>query len=48
MECPIPSALELMRTRFSLPGRTEDGDAVFWLEKETMLEKDAQFHVLRP
>lgn len=29
-------------------GRTEDGDAVFWLEKETMLEKDAQFHVLRP
>ena len=29
-------------------GRTEDGDAVFWLEKETMLEKDAQFHVLQP
>ena len=29
-------------------GRTEDGDAIFWLEKETMLEKDAQFHVLQP
>ena len=29
-------------------GRAEDGDAVFWLEKETMLEKDAQFHVLQP
>ena len=29
-------------------GRTEDGDAVFWLEKETMLEKDVQFHVLQP
>ena len=29
-------------------GRAENGDAVFWLEKETMLEKGAQFHVLQP